>query len=1075
MEKKHEADERMRTMFDVTPFGANFWNKNMELIDINEATVNLLKLSNKKEYIENVNAFSPKYQPDGRLSTEAAAHYFRSVVKKGHARFEWMYQAADGTQVPCETIMIRVEFKGEFIIAEYLRDLREYKQMMADIAKRDQLLSIVNRLAEVLLAVTSEESFQVSLLKGMELIGQSLNADCVQIWPNETRDGVLHFVLGYKWLSEDGLKAPAVEIGTPVPYSKRWLDLFRRGENVNGPIESLPQEDQDLLSPLGLISTITLPLYYQGEFWGVFCVDDCVKKRYFTESEINILKSASLMLVNAINRNLQATQIKDTARELEIALEKTEDSHKQNEIQLVKLNMVLTGTKIALWDVEIDKDNPMKDSNTIIYSQEFRQMLGYSNEADFPNVLSSWSKLLHPDDKEVTLKSLANYLMDTTGKVPYDVEFRLLKKDGEYSYYRASGQNIRDKEGNSVRVVGSLMDITETKNILLDTERQRIEAEAANQAKSAFLSTMSHEIRTPMNAILGITEILLQGEGLQSSTREGLEKIYSSGDMLLGIINDILDMSKIEAGKMELLVSNYETASLISDTAQVNMMRIGSKPIEFELEIDVNTPAALSGDELRVKQILNNLLSNAFKYTAEGTVKMTVYAKPIDGRDNEVTLVVGISDTGQGMTKEQISKLFEEYSRFNQTANRSTEGTGLGMSIARNLIHMMRGEITIESESGKGSTFTIFLPQGRVNSNVLGEDIVKNLHKFRTSSRSQMKRVQIQRDPMPYGSVLIVDDVETNIFVAKGLLAPYELKIDSTDSGFGAIEKTKCGNVYDIIFMDHMMPVLDGIETTKRLRKAGYQKPIVALTANAVAGQADIFLGNGFDDYISKPIDIRQLNAVLNKLIRDKQPPEVVKEARQREPAKNKHPLDDILPGVDTSRFTEIFIRDANKAIAILDDFIKKGSSYSEEDLRTFVIYTHGVKSALANWKRMDLAAIALRLEQLGRDNDYEAISAETPDFINQLRDCVNDLKPQADVPTVEAADEDKPFLKDKLLAIKAACGDFDKHTAEDALNELRKKVWSKQAKQLLETIAELLLHSEFDGIVDAITAFMET
>jgi CheY-like chemotaxis protein/anti-sigma regulatory factor (Ser/Thr protein kinase) len=277
------------------------------------------------------------------------------------------------------------------------------------------------------------------------------------------------------------------------------------------------------------------------------------------------------------------------------------------------------------------------------------------------------------------------------------------------------------------------------------------------------------------------------------------------------------------------------------------------------------------GDMLRIKQLLNNLLSNAFKYSEAGKVTLSIATETSEERDDKIILVVSVSDTGQGMTKEQVDELFDEYSRFNQEANRSTEGTGLGMSITNNLISLMNGEITVESELGKGSTFAVRLPQGLIDSDVLGSEAAENLRRFRTDNRAHLRNVQISREPMPYGNVLIVDDVDTNIYVAKGLLAPYDLKVDSADSGFAAIEKIKNGNSYDIIFMDHMMPKMDGIEATKIIRESGYTEPIVALTANAVAGQLEVFLENGFDDFISKPIDIRQMNAVLNKLIRDKQ------------------------------------------------------------------------------------------------------------------------------------------------------------------------------------------------------------
>ena len=599
------------------------------------------------------------------------------------------------------------------------------------------------------------------------------------------------------------------------------------------------------------------------------------------------------------------------------------------------------------------------------------------------------------------------------------------------------------------------------------------EAEAANKAKSAFLSTMSHEMRTPLNAILGITEIQLQKGSLDQSIRDGLEKVFASGDMLLGIINDILDLSKIEAGKLELIIDRYEIASLVSDTAQLNMMRIGSKPIAFELFVDERIPAFLLGDELRIKQILNNLLSNAFKYTTSGTVKLSFSAEQTEGKDNEATLIIGISDTGQGMTPEQVSKLFDEYARFNMQANRSTEGTGLGMSITNNLIHLMNGEIQIESAPGKGSTFTVRIPQEKINADVLGRKSAENLHKFRTSNMSSMKWVKIVREPMPYGNILIVDDVETNIYVAKGLMSDYELNMDSAESGFETIEKIKNGNVYDIIFMDHMMPQMDGIETTNRIRGMGYEHPIVALTANAVAGQSEIFLSSGFDEFLSKPIDIRQLNAVLNKLIRDKQPPEVIEEARARAKAKEGQRISDgERSGVDR-RFAEIFLRDAHRSAAVLEAFIEKAGPYSEEEIRTYVIHAHGMKSALANIGRADISAVALKLEKLGRENDIESVAVETPAFLNSLKALIEELTPAEDNDGEETIDEDNQYLSEMLLNIRTACEEYDNSTAADMLEELKKTVWPRRTKALLGKIDEKLLHSDFDEIADDISEFL--
>jgi len=650
-----------------------------------------------------------------------------------------------------------------------------------------------------------------------------------------------------------------------------------------------------------------------------------------------------------------------------------------------------------------------------------------------------------------------------------------IRKATNYAVQVADGNldvslNVQSRDEAGLLVSALRTMVSTLKKRIQEAENQKKEAQAANKAKSSFLSTMSHEVRTPMNAILGITEIQLQNDTINQEVREGLERIHTSGDMLLSIINDILDLSKIEAGRLELLIDKYEIASLISDTAQLNMMRIGSKPIKFEIDVDENIPALLLGDELRVKQILNNLLSNAFKYTAAGKVTMSVYSEAGNSED-EVILSVRVSDTGQGMTKEQVSMLFDEYSRFNQETNRSTEGTGLGMSITNNLIRLMNGDISVESGLGKGSAFTVRLTQGKAGPDALGKEMADNLHQFRTRSRAQMKRVQITREPMPYGKVLIVDDVETNIYVAKGLLAPYSLQIDSAESGFAAIEKVESGKVYDIIFMDHMMPKMDGIEATKIIRGSGYTHPIVALTANAVAGQADIFLGNGFDDFVSKPIDIRQLNQVLNKLIRDKQRSEVIEKARQQAAGELK-PSAVSEPALDP-QILEAILRDSKKILTALDAFIEKGEPYSEEGLRLYTIHTHGIKSALANTGKIELSAVALKLETLGRDKNVEAITAETPAFLTSLRAFVKELEEKAGSARTDETEDDKPFLREKLLSIKAACEEYDESAAAEALKALRDKKWTPSVKKLLADISEKLLHSDFDEAASAAGEYM--
>ncbi|MCL2689799.1 MAG: ATP-binding protein [Chitinispirillia bacterium] len=604
-----------------------------------------------------------------------------------------------------------------------------------------------------------------------------------------------------------------------------------------------------------------------------------------------------------------------------------------------------------------------------------------------------------------------------------------------------------------------------TFNIFIDRNLKALnktmdELEAASKSKSEFLAAMSHEIRTPMNAIIGITQIQQRKADLPPEYADALGKIHRSGNNLLEIINNILDMSNIEFNELKLSPAEYDLPSLINDSATLNIARIDEKPVEFLLDLNESLPSKMLGDEMRLKQILNNLLSNAVKYTNTGFVKLSV-DHSVNG--NEITLRFCVSDSGKGIKDNDLLKMFSDQQRYDFKANRTNDGAGLGLNITQKLVSLMDGTIEAKSEYGKGSTFTVTVKQKITKCDAIGTELSQRLCNFNYADRKQSSRQNLTYEPMPYGRVLVVDDVEMNLFVAHGLLSPYQLQVDTAVSGFAALDKVLNGEVYDIIFMDHMMPEMDGIETAKKIRGFGYKGIITALTANALAGNDEMFRRNGFDDFLSKPVDIRFLDAMLHKYVRGKHPndaqkakTEAAKKTVSTVPARTAKKL------VMTPRIIEVFCRDAGKTVIKIRETVKNS------DIKLFTTTVHGMKSALAHIGESESSALAFELEKAGLAGDIEFINSNMELFIEKLEAVVLKLSPEKQNESGandSAIQEETAYLKEQLQLIKSACENYDDTAAYASLDNLKNKTWKAQTKSALDEIYNMLfLHSNFDG-----------
>lgn len=559
---------------------------------------------------------------------------------------------------------------------------------------------------------------------------------------------------------------------------------------------------------------------------------------------------------DATNRHLKAIDDAHTARLAQERLEALEAL----EHETTALKLVHEILRSGMWNMEF---NPQGQMISVYWSPEFRAMIGYRNEQDFPNVLSSWSDLLHPEDRDRVLKQYYAAIDDYTGQSLYDVEYRLLTKDRGYRWFRATGKLSRREDGTPITYVGMFIDITErieTDEILNEQhqllEEALIEAQRASQAKTMFLNNMSHDIRTPMNAIIGFTNLASTHLDDKDLVRDYLDKITASSNHLLSLINDVLDMSRIESGKVVINEASCSLPQILRELQSIIQADLASNDLSFHLNDDNLIHPYVICDRLRLNQIFLNVLSNALKFTpAGGHISITATEYPGNTEDTAV-YKFRIQDTGIGMAPEFLDRIFEPFERERTSTVSGIQGTGLGMSITKNLVELMNGQISVESQQGRGSVFSFIFtfhlgkdPDDQTATSVLTVQGLTGKH------------------------ILLAEDNELNQEIAVTILEEAGYKVAVASNGAEAVEKVlhSESNPYDLILMDIQMPVMDGIEAAKTIRAMSDPKlarlPIVAMTANAFEEDRQRVLSAGMDGHLGKPIDVKKLFSTLQNLL----------------------------------------------------------------------------------------------------------------------------------------------------------------------------------------------------------------
>ncbi|MDE7263005.1 MAG: PAS domain-containing protein [Oscillospiraceae bacterium] len=532
------------------------------------------------------------------------------------------------------------------------------------------------------------------------------------------------------------------------------------------------------------------------------------------------------------------------------------------ERETTTLHMVHELLNSGMWSMEFD---PQGQMTSVSWSSEFRAMLGYEDETDFPNVLESWSDLLHPEDREEVLRKYYHTIADYTGQQVFDAEYRLLTRHQGYRWFRAKGKLSRRPDGTPITYAGIFVDVTRQRQAEeeLDTQHRLLaealdQAQKANQAKTAFLNNMSHDIRTPMNAIIGFTNLASSHIDNPSMVKSYLSKIQAASSHLLCLINDVLDMSRIESGKTQIEAAPCSLHDIFQDLQDIIQTDALAKDLTFSIDTSAVTDMAVVCDRLRLRQVLLNIVSNAVKFTpSRGTVQVRAVQLPEAG-EGWGSYVFTIRDTGIGMSPAFLEHIFEPFERERSSTVSGIQGTGLGMAITKSIVDMMGGSIQVESEIDQGSTFTISL---RLPLSSQPLQTVEQQTTVQSVASHQGKRI------------LLAEDNELNQEIAVTILEEAGFTVAVAGNGAEAVERVKASaeNPYDLILMDLQMPVLDGFGATRAIRELADPRlsslPILAMTANAFEEDRQRVLEAGMNGHLGKPIEIDKLMAALDEVL----------------------------------------------------------------------------------------------------------------------------------------------------------------------------------------------------------------
>lgn len=605
-----------------------------------------------------------------------------------------------------------------------------------------------------------------------------------------------------------------------------------------------------------------------------------------------------------------------------------------------------------------------------------------------------------------------------------------------------------------------------------ESQKEKLSAEAANQAKSSFLANMSHEIRTPINAIIGMNEMILR-ESRERRILRYADNIKSASKSLLALINDILDFSKVESGKMEIINTNYQISSLLNDLVSMIKPRATDKGLELKLDIDDQIPRELYGDEIRIRQIVTNLLTNAVKYTREGSVTLKVRCTRLPDTD-KVRLDIAVVDTGIGIKKEDQEKLFSTFQRVDEQANRGIEGTGLGLALSKQLLELMDSRLLVDSEYGRGSAFFFGLVQKIVDSTPIGDYSAIYERSGRDAAHYQ------ESFQAPDARILVVDDTRMNLEVCKGLLKKTRIQVDTADSGLECLNMVM-KKEYHIIFLDHKMPHMDGVQCLEHMRQLennpNANTKVIALTANAVSGAREFYLSHGFDDYLAKPIQGEKLEEILCQYL----PPQFLKVPEEESVDYMEElcipPIDGIVAD-DALRYAggdqEEYLHNLKLYLEEFGEKKEKLESYfTQGDLENYQILAHAVKSTSKLIGANELSEMARMMEEASAARDMACVRSGHEQFIERFTyqcTCISDTIAELGMEdtSVELQAVSVEELHEFCEKLKESLSEFDMEAIQNQVAHLQTLDVLKDIKDTMQTAVS---NFDYDGVNEQVEA----